>query len=90
MDTLHDGSTPARIGTSLNPYREGTPVAIVPDARRKHLCVCGATGAGKSHLIRSLVAADIRAGHGVTVVDPHGDLVAGLLANDIPKSRTRT
>lgn len=80
--------TPALIGQSLDPYREGTPVRIVPDARRKHLCVCGATGAGKSQLIRSMVAADIEAGHGVTVVDPHGDLVAGLLANDIPKSRT--
>lgn len=80
--------SPALIGRSLDPYREGLPVALDSRARRKHLCVCGATGAGKSHLIASVVAADVEAGHGVTVIDPHGELVAGLLANHIPKSRS--
>lgn len=80
--------SPAPIGRSLDPYREGLPVALDPSARRKHLCVCGATGAGKSHLITSVVAADVEAGHGVTVIDPHGELVAGFLANHIPKSRS--
>ena len=78
---------PVLIGSSRNPYREGSPVHIVPDARSKHMAVFGATGAGKSHLIRSMVASDILAGHGVTVVDPHGGFVAAIIANDIPKSR---
>ncbi len=80
--------TPAIIGQSLDPYREGLPIAIDPKARQKHLCVCGATGAGKSQLVGSIIAGDILAGHGVTVTDPHGELVAGLLANSIPKSRS--
>jgi hypothetical protein len=76
------------IGKSLDPYREGTPVEILPDVRRKHLCVLGATGAGKSHLVRSMIASDILAGDGVTVLDPHGELVLSLLADHIPKRRT--
>ena len=76
------------IGRSLDPYHEGAPVEIDYDVRRKHAVLIGATGAGKSYLAQRLIAADIRAGHGVTVVDPHGDLVAALLANDIPKART--
>lgn len=76
------------VGKNLDPYREGAPVEILGDVRRKHLCVLGATGAGKSHLVRTMIAADILQGHGVTVIDPHGELVAALLEDDIPKSRT--
>lgn len=75
------------LGKSLEPYHEGASVEILSEVRRKHLAVFGATGAGKSHLVRSMIASDILAGHGVTVVDPHGELVDGLLANHIPKSR---
>lgn len=74
------------IGRSLDPYREGAPVEIMSDVRRKHAVLIGATGAGKSHLALSMIASDLPT-HGVTVVDPHGDLVAALLANHIPKSR---
>ncbi len=79
--------TPALIGRSLDPFREGSPVLLSSNARRRHLCVSGATGSGKSQLIGSMAAADLLT-HGVTVVDPHGDLVASLLENHIPKSRS--
>ncbi|MEV0604257.1 type IV secretion system DNA-binding domain-containing protein [Streptomyces sp. NPDC050315] len=50
----------------------------VPDARH-HLHLMGATGSGKSTLIGNLVLDDVREGRGAIVIDPKGDLVAGLL-----------
>ena len=35
-----------------------------------------------------MLAEDIAAGHGVTVVDPHGQLVEDILENHIPRHRT--
>jgi DNA helicase HerA-like ATPase len=79
---------PVLIGSSEDPYRFGTPVHIVPAARRRHLALFGASGAGKSSLMRNMLAEDILAGHGVTVVDPHGQLVEDILENHIPRHRT--
>jgi len=70
---------PVLIGSSEDPYRFGTPVHIVPAARRRHLALFGASGSGKSSLMRNMLAEDILAGHGVTVVDPHGQLVEDIL-----------
>jgi type IV secretory pathway TraG/TraD family ATPase VirD4 len=44
------------------------------------------SGSGKSQLIANLALQDIKAGHGVAVVEPHGDLVELILRN-IPKER---
>lgn len=79
---------PVLIGTSEDPFRFGAPVHIVPAARRRHLALFGASGAGKSSLMRNMLAEDILAGHGVTVVDPHGQLVEDILDNHIPRHRT--
>src|SRR5579884_170508 len=79
---------PVLIGKSEDAYRRGQPVAIVPDARRRHLAIFGGSGSGKSTLLRNMIAADIAAGHGVTVVDPHGQLVEEILDNHIPRYRT--
>jgi hypothetical protein len=46
----------------------------------------GPTGSGKSTVMARLVDADIRAGRGVLVVDPKGDLADGVLAR-IPQER---
>ena len=55
------------------------PVGLaVPDARH-HLHLLGATGSGKSTLMAQLILADARAGRGVVVIDPKGDLVTDLL-----------
>jgi hypothetical protein len=79
------GLSPALIGQSLDPFREGLPVSkSAAKASWRMWCYL----AGKSHLITSIVAADLVHGEGVTVIDPHGELVAELLANHIPKSRT--
>ncbi len=42
---------------------------------------------GKSTLLENMIYTDILNGRGVSVIDPHGDLVETILAN-IPKSRT--
>jgi hypothetical protein len=79
---------PVLIGSSEDAFRHGKPVYIVPAARRRHLALFGGTGSGKSTLLRNMLAEDIAAGHGVTVVDPHGQLVEDILENHIPRRRT--
>ncbi len=56
------------------------------DDRRRHVYIVGKTGVGKSTLLENMIIADIKAGHGVGVIDPHGELVETLL-DFIPESR---
>src|SRR5579863_5011232 len=79
---------PVLIGSSEDAFHHGRPISIVPDARRRHLAVFGGSGSGKSTLLRNMLAGDIAASHGVTVVDPHGQLVEEILENHIPRHRT--
>lgn len=54
--------------------------------RRGHMYITGKTGTGKSTLIENLAISDIRAGNGLALVDPHGDLAEDIL-NFVPKRR---
>ncbi len=56
------------------------------DDRRRHMYVIGKSGTGKSVLLENMIYSDIRAGHGLAVVDPHGDLVEKIL-DLIPSNR---
>jgi hypothetical protein len=56
------------------------------DDRRRHVYVVGKTGVGKSTLLENMVIADIRAGKGVGVVDPHGELAEKIL-DFVPEER---
>jgi len=47
--------------------------------RRAHMYVVGKTGVGKSTLIETLAKQDIAHGHGLAVLDPHGDLIKNLV-----------
>lgn len=64
------------------------PFSLGVPERRQHVYISGQTGTGKSTLLRNMVAQDILLGHGVGVVDPHGDLAEELL-DLVPPSRTR-
>lgn len=56
------------------------------DDRRRHMYVVGKTGMGKTTLLENMVLNDIYAGHGVGLVDPHGDF-AEKVVDYIPSNR---
>jgi hypothetical protein len=58
------------------------------EARMRHVHVIGASGTGKSTLLVSMILQDIAAGHGVGVLDPHGDLVDTVLGL-MPENRAK-
>ena len=46
--------------------------------RLAHIYLIGKTGTGKSTLLETLMLDDLKKGHGLALLDPHGDLVAKL------------
>src|SRR3989339_1843458 len=52
---------------------------IKRDDRRRHMYLIGKTGMGKSTILENMIVEDIRAGKGVAVVDPHGDLAEKVI-----------
>jgi len=59
---------------------------IKKDDRRRHMYLIGKTGMGKSTILENMIIEDIRAGHGIAVVDPHGDLAEKVI-EFIPDNR---
>ncbi len=59
---------------------------IKADDRRRHMYLIGKTGMGKSEMLKNMAIQDIRNGHGVAVVDPHGDMVETVL-RFVPRER---
>ncbi len=64
------------------PHRFGVKL----DDRRRHMYVIGKTGMGKTTMMENMVLSDIYKGHGVGVVDPHGDFAEKIL-DYIPSNR---
>lgn len=62
------------------------PIGIYDEDRLRHFYVIGQTGVGKSKFLLNLIAADIRSGKGVCMIDPHGDMFDEVIMN-IPESR---
>jgi len=54
--------------------------------RLSHVYVIGKTGVGKTTLLKTMLNQDIKHGHGVCLLDPHGDFVERVAAS-IPASR---
>ncbi|MEI7890993.1 MAG: type IV secretion system DNA-binding domain-containing protein [bacterium] len=59
---------------------------IKTDDRTRHMYIIGKTGMGKTNLLENLVVQDIRNGHGICYIDPHGDTAEKLL-RAIPAER---
>ena len=68
-------------------YRgERKQVYLSTKDRRRHLYMIGQTGTGKSFGMLDMVVQDMQAGHGVCVIDPHGELVSNILER-VPEGR---
>ena len=63
------------------------PFGILGDDKRRHVLIEGKTGMGKTTLLHRLLATDLRAGQGIGLIDPHGDLAEAVL-HQVPASRT--
>lgn len=80
-------ATPSR-GNSLGDselHGRWVEVRLEETARFQHVYVVGQTGTGKSTLLLHMIAGDMAAGRGVTVLDPHGTLIADVLARVPPE-----
>jgi len=53
--------------------------------QRQHIYIIGKTGSGKTTLLRNLILQHIALGHGVGLIDPHGDLAEELLSHIPPR-----
>ncbi len=63
-----------------------TEIHMKEEDRRRHTYIIGQTGTGKSVFLQNMIIQDIKNNKGVCVIDPHGDLVDGVLPY-IPKER---
>lgn len=57
----------------------GKKFGIKARDRSGHMYIVGKTGTGKSTLNANLIIADIEHGHGLALIDPHGDLAETVL-----------
>lgn len=74
------------IGRSTYPGMTERPLALHVRDRLRHSWIIGPTGVGKSTLLANLIVQDVRAGRGVAVIDPKGDLIADVL-DRVPDER---
>ncbi len=65
---------------------ETKKVHIKQDDRRRHFYIIGKSGTGKSTILKNMIKQDVKAGHGSCLIDPHGDLVEGVMPH-IPRER---
>lgn len=62
------------------------PIAIPYSERTKHVYISGSTGSGKTTLAENLIGQDMRAGHGVIVIDGKGDMFSRGL-DQVPRDQ---
>jgi hypothetical protein len=65
---------------------EKRDIYMTPKDRLRHMYVIGQTGTGKTSLLKNMAVEDIKAGHGVCFIDPHGTDIQDILSF-IPKER---
>ena len=67
-----------QIGTATIGLELHAPVFLSRSDLRRHLYIIGKTGTGKSTLLYNLMRADLEAGRGFALLDPHGDLALAV------------
>ncbi len=55
------------------------PIGLDVSSRKRHMMIIGATGMGKTTMLKYMLVQDLLAHHGLAVIDPHGDLASDLL-----------
>jgi|GEM_PF-2307121 len=66
---------------------EEIDVRLTEADRLRHVYIIGRTGTGKTNLLKKMASQDVQIpGRGVTIIDPHGDLVDHVL-REIPEER---
>lgn len=74
------GTTGHKFALGLNVHHGKEQVVTIPSGLRlRHTHIIGATGTGKSTLLLSMMAQDMRLGNGFAALDPHGDLIESIL-----------
>jgi len=84
LGTMND-QPPITIG-ERHGWGESRRFGISAVDARQHIYVIGKTGSGKTTSLRNLILQHIALGHGVGLIDPHGDLAEELL-HHIPPYR---
>jgi len=82
--TMNDQTPHITIG-ERHGWGDPQPFGIAAVDERQHIYIIGKTGSGKTTLLRNLILQHIALGHGVGVIDPHGDLAEELLSHIPPK-----
>ncbi|UPT68022.1 MAG: type IV secretion system DNA-binding domain-containing protein [Sphingobacteriales bacterium JAD_PAG50586_3] len=85
MNYMHE-SNDVTYFAQTNFRNQNQPFGIRQADRLMHTYIVGATGTGKTTLIKTMLMQDIEAGRGCCLLDPHADLVTDVLAN-IPEHR---
>ncbi len=75
----HDHDNEIAVFAETNFRNQRRRFGIKTDDRRRHTYIIGKTGMGKTNLLENLVYNDIMAGHGIGIVDPHGDFAEKIL-----------
>jgi len=61
---------------------------IKKNDRRRHFYIVGKSGVGKSKMLELMIRQDINYGHGLCLMDPHGDIIEDIL-DFIPENRIK-
>jgi hypothetical protein len=84
LGTMKDEQT-ITIGQRIG-WGDPQPFGIAAVDARQHIYIIGKTGSGKTTLLHNMIVQHITLGHGVGLIDPHGDLAEELL-HYIPPAR---
>lgn len=63
-----------------------TPIGLTTAERERHMYIVGGTGNGKTTMLLYSIVQDMKAGKGVAIIDPHGDMAETLLEH-VPEDR---